>query len=476
MRTDLTPPTPKTAPGGDVLRRLAPVLFHAGAAGVTLAFALAAWLSRQAALDVAGYLALIGLAWMGFALAWGACRSGFNGRVSSILIWAVIVRVAAFASAPLLEDDPWRYLWDGYQTSAWGHPYDRAPAESFQDPEVPVVMQRVLDRVNHPDLPTVYGPTAQLAFFVCHQLSPGALWPWKLMLAAADVFVLLQLLRLKHPGAGAFWAFCPLILQCTFASAHLDGLAVGLTVAAGALAPRSHPTARHGWWLALAVGTRPHALLLSPWLLRRSRAAWLHFSIGTVLLHAPVLLGGGWPLDPDVATRLGAWEFNPSVYAWFAACMDPHHARWIMAGIFVLIWGLLVRRLLGTKGRNPVAQTPAPPGDVLFGALWLLSPVVNPWYLLWMAPYVALRPAAWSVVALAAVALSYVTGLRTGDASLGAFGHPGWVRPVEYGLIAAAGVWDVLRWRQARRVHPPGPMRSIPDSSPSAPGDVRTRG
>lgn len=452
MRPDVTPPPPERASGGGH-RRLAPLLFHLGAAGVTLAFALAAGLSRQATLDLTSYLTLIGLAWIGFGLAWGTSRSGASGGISSLLVWAVIARVAAFASAPLLEDDPWRYLWDGYQTSVRGHPYGRAPAESFQDPGVPVVMQRVLDRINHPDLPTVYGPTAQLAFFVSHLVSPGTLWPWKLMLAVADLFVLLQLLRQGSRGAGAFWAFCPLILQCTYASAHLDGLAVSLAVAAGAIAPRSHPTARHGWWLALAVGTRPFALLLSPWLLQRSRVAWLHFCLGTVLLHVPVILGGGWPLPPEVASRLGGWEFNPSVYAWFAAIMDPVAARWILIGVFVLVWGRLVRRFLKATDQRLPGSTPAPPGDVLFGTLWLVSPVVNPWYLLWMAPYVALRPSGWSVAALAAVALSYVTGLRTGDDSLGAFGHPAWVRPVEYGLIAVAGGVDLLRWYRARRVH-----------------------
>ena len=76
---------------------------------------------------------------------------------------------------------------------------------------------------------------------------------------------------------------------------------------------------------------------------------------------------------------------------------------------------------------------------------FLLAPVVNPWYLLWLLPFVALRPTAAGVTALAVVSLSYACGLNLGIDSLGAYGHPGWVRPVEIGAVAAALLWD---WRR----------------------------
>jgi hypothetical protein len=68
----------------------------------------------------------------------------------------------------------------------------------------------------------------------------------------------------------------------------------------------------------------------------------------------------------------------------------------------------------------------------------LLSTTVNPWYLLWLLPFLALRPSLPGLVALAAVTLSYVTGLNLGDPALGNFEHPVWLRPLEYGLVAAA--------------------------------------
>ena len=88
------------------------------------------------------------------------------------------------------------------------------------------------------------------------------------------------------------------------------------------------------------------------------------------------------------------------------------------------------------------------------GALFLLSPVVNPWYVLWLLPFVVLRPSCWGIVAPAAVSLSYIHGHNLGDEKLLGYAHPVWVRPLEYGMIALALIADVTR--RARRSRPAG--------------------
>ena len=76
-------------------------------------------------------------------------------------------------------------------------------------------------------------------------------------------------------------------------------------------------------------------------------------------------------------------------------------------------------------------------------------PVVNAWYLLWLLPFAVIRPSAWAWTASVAVLLSYVTGLNLNDLQMDPFGHPFWVRPVEYGVILLAMAYDVFR--RARR-------------------------
>ena len=83
----------------------------------------------------------------------------------------------------------------------------------------------------------------------------------------------------------------------------------------------------------------------------------------------------------------------------------------------------------------------------MFGTLLLCSATVNPWYLLWLAPFVAWRPTPAGLAALALVSLSYLTGLNLGWPTLDNFAHPWWVRPLEYGGI---GIAAVAGWWRAR--------------------------
>ena len=78
--------------------------------------------------------------------------------------------------------------------------------------------------------------------------------------------------------------------------------------------------------------------------------------------------------------------------------------------------------------------------------------MVNPWYLLWVLPFAAIRPSAWAWTASVAVLLSYATGLNLQDMNMHPFGHPWWVRPVEYGAIALAVVAGMVSRREQTRI------------------------
>ena len=90
-----------------------------------------------------------------------------------------------------------------------------------------------------------------------------------------------------------------------------------------------------------------------------------------------------------------------------------------------------------------------PPGDWIFGAFFLLSATVNPWYLLWLWPFVAARMSCAGVAALVLVPLAYVTSGHLGATTGGLFEHSAWVRPVEFGGLGAALAMDL--WRRFRK-------------------------
>ena len=81
------------------------------------------------------------------------------------------------------------------------------------------------------------------------------------------------------------------------------------------------------------------------------------------------------------------------------------------------------------------------------GLLLAVSPVINPWYLIWLLPFAAMFPSAWAWTASVLILLSYVSGINLGDYGLQPYQQPVWVRVLEFGLIFVALAYDVLRHR-----------------------------
>ena len=412
-------------------------LHCAGAAGVG-AWVLLAWRSQTGGGHLAWMLGAMAGTWMSLAV---ACRVGSDRATWGILLWATLFRVAAFFASPVMEDDHHRFLWDGYRFAVAGDPYAAPPQASFGDPTVPPAFREILDHINHPAVPTIYGPLTEWMFRLGHAIAPAQLWPWKLMLLGADLVVLL-LLWTELPTKGRLMlAWCPLAIFETGFNAHPDALALALVVVAWWLGRRGRIVAV-GIVAGLAISAKIFAVLLVPFLLwRHGRRAWLAATAAVAVLYAPFWLRGSAADLAGLRAMAGEWEFNSSIYALVAAMTSPAMARAVCGLIFIGVWLAIFRRWSQTSRES------LPPGEWVYGAFLLLSAVANPWYALWLWPFVAMRPSATGITALAAVSLAYVTGLNLGDPSLGNFGHPWWLRPVEFGLIGWGAWWD---WRKRK--------------------------
>jgi hypothetical protein len=403
------------------------------------------------------YLGTQAWAWLVFVAAWRlARRADSSGGWRAILLWAVLFRLCGLMAAPVMEDDHFRFLWDGRQFAVTGNPYATAPADHFDDETVPPRFQEILDQINYPHVPTIYGPVCQLDFLVSHWIAPGQLWPWKLLVAGCDLVLLaLVVLLAGRAGQGTgvmvaalLMGWCPLAVFETSVNAHPDVVGVALLVGAVWMRTRASMVAC-GVLCGLAVAAKLFALPLAPFLLWRSWKAAAGFAGAVVLANAPFWLQGSTGELAGLAAFAREWEFNSSLYALAKLAWGPDAGRAVCGALFAVVWLWLLARW---ARRHPVASAhfTLPPGDLVFGALLLFSATVNPWYLLWLAPFVALRPSLAGLSAMALVSLSYVTGLNAGLPHLGNFEHPVWVRWVEYGawaLVVALGA--VLRGARA---------------------------
>lgn len=376
-------------------------------------------------------VAVMLIAWTALAVAWRRARGMGEARLSvRIWTWAIVFRLVGLLAEPVLEDDHYRFLWDGYRFAETGNPYGVAPAEFFGDESIPPEQQRVLGSVNHPHLATIYGPAAQWGFRLAHAISPASILSWKILLTLADLTTIALLARIAAPANVLLYAWCPLSIQETAFNGHPEALGVLAMVAAVRWSFAGKGTLS-GVAIALAAGVKITGGLLAPLLWWRS--GWKAVSgtiIAVLALWGPFWIRGSLTELPALAAMSGEWEFNSSVFGLLSWTAGREWAQW------VCLAGLAAIALHQARAMRGKVQWPR--GDHVYGGFFLLAPVVNPWYMLWVLPFAAIRPRAWTIAALVLVSVSYLHGLNWGGGALAPYEHPAWLRPLEYGGVAIA--------------------------------------
>jgi hypothetical protein len=416
-------------------------LTHGCGAIAALAYGGLAWLNREEkSLDLAGYLAAMTVAWLALAAAWRSRRSDETARLwPAVLCWALVFRVIGFFANPVMEDDYFRYLWDGRQFAISGNPYASAPSDHFQETGLSERFEAILGNINYPHVATIYAPVLQYAFVASYWISPGALWPLKLILIAADLATALFLWRLGCRRSLLLYLWCPLLIQETAFTAHPDSIGACFAVAA-LLAARHSRDSRAAFWIGLATGTKITGALLAPLLLKGApKRAWLTLVATVACLYLPFWFQhslGDWPTLVRFARE---WEFNSGGFGllqWLLGFELAAPVAAVATGVGLgWIWW---------QGRNyAMARL-----DVAYGWFFAWSAVVQPWYLLWLLPWVVMRSSVTGWCAMVAVSLSYLTHLHLEDGNTDLFGHPSWVRWLEYGAILIAIGVDLHRHKK----------------------------
>jgi len=396
-----------------------------------------------------------------------------------ILLWALffglLFRLLGVVTFPVLEDDIYRYLWDGRMFVQTGSPYGVAPADFFASSNLSEHFETILDGVNHPGLATVYGPTLQLAFGLSYLIAPGAIWPLQSLFALADVLVLLILLRVipqdsrPHLFCWLLYAWSPLLIKEFATTAHPDVLGVLFVLVAFVLRKGQSSSLRLlliGFLLALAVGVKPFALVIAPFLIGLRLQAMIGFALGILLITLP--FAGFDPVSaqavwlPEGLQAMGqGWFFNAGLYelAYALGFVDLVLLQRIGLGVFALVWGLTwINAQMNTQmnAQKNASRPSSPVILLLFGLFLLVLPALNPWYLAWWLPFAVMTPCVTPWVASFVLLLSYTSGINVSSgAGLEGVGTlyqvPGWALCVEFGLIALALSVDLRMLVRRRR-------------------------
>lgn len=373
----------------------------------------------------------------------------------------LLMRLVWFGVPAPLEDDFYRYLWDGAVVATGGNPYAVAPAlvQGAQGSAA-----EVLARINFPELTTIYPGVAQAVFALAHMIAPWKLDGLRAVFLAADVaglWVLIGLLRRlgRSPLVAALYWLNPLVVFAIFGTGHVDGMLVPLLLGTVLAVSAAWPVTAAGL-LALAVGVKIWPVVLAPLVFaqiwrgrqRVGLAAVVFVAVCAIALGplAVASLGRASSGAPGLVAYAGDWANNNGPFAWASYGLyllfgESHGAQVglrvaVAAGVgTVAVWAAMRPVLSGERLVGLML--------VVTASLFYLLPAQFPWYALGFLPFAAVLrcgPLLLAAVTLPAYYLFFPLW-NSGQGDVFRYG---------VSFVHAVPVWAWLlaaRWQRLRR-------------------------
>jgi hypothetical protein len=313
-----------------------------------------------------------------------------------------------------LEDDYYRYLWDGAVTANGFNPYIFSPEDAMESTgKAPAELKQlsrdsgeIVQNINHPHVRTIYPALAQGVFAVSYFAAPWQTWMWKIILFIFDISVLLFLfLILKHVKlplvlTAVYW-LNPIVIHEFSNAAHMDLLAVLFVTISIYL------YLKNKYWmaivaLAIATGFKLYPIVLLAFYLRplwKSKQALVFYILGysiiILILFIPVLASN---LDESLGFIRYAerWINNSAVYSLFRDGVF-YLTKWIGFQInilprilIVLIYFTIIFFIIRKESKNHYKFLEK--ALLIVAILYLISPTQFPWYYAWLVPLLVFTP------------------------------------------------------------------------------------
>src|SRR5712692_4611477 len=335
-----------------------------------------------------------------------------RSALAVVLGFGLLFRALMLPTPVYLSSDLYRYLWDGRVQLAGVNPYRYAPAAleivHLRDGEIH-------PRINRPAARTIYPPAAQWLFALAAALAPWSIVGWRVLLLlfeVATVGLLLVLLRRlgAPPTAVIMYAWSPLVVFEGVQAGHVEAAMISLVLLA-LLLRQTGSSVLAGAALGVAVLMKLYPAVLLPAWWRRDDwrfPAVTAATVGLGYLPYVAVLGAdalgflpeylGSPEDHNIGLR--ALLTHPFGFTGEVARSVA------MALLFAAMAVALV--VIGRRaGQDPRGLWRAT--ALAVGAYLLLVPTaMHPWYVVWVVPFLCVRPSPAWLWFSGAVTLSYV--------------------------------------------------------------------
>jgi len=342
-------------------------------------------------------------------------------RPFAILIVGAAMRLFVLPSTPILEDDFYRYLWDGAVTATAINPYRFAPrnvilGKGDYPKELDTLARQsngIINKFNYPEIRTIYPPVAQGVFALSYMIKPWSIPVFRAVVLSFDCvtagLLLLILARLKLPIVWIiiYW-WNPLVVKELVNACHMDVVALAPIAAALYSLIRKKPLIATGCIVvAGAVKLWPIVFLLLLWRSLISGPLKDHKALSfavvlTAVMTLPMVswvLAGQIGADSGFITYSRTWQNNDANFRLLHLALSEltylvggniyqtnFYTRELVVLIYLVILALLCYR--PSKDARELIRK--------FGlattTLFLLSPTQFPWYYLWIVPFLTIAP------------------------------------------------------------------------------------
>ena len=376
-----------------------------------------------------------------------------------ILAFAIIFRAIFLFTTPTVSDDIYRFYWEGKVAAHGINPYQYAPdsveLEKFRDAN--------WQFMNNRDVPSPYPPFSQMTFMYCYLMHPATdgIFLFKAFFTFFDmmsVYVLFQLLRnfKIDPRMSMVYAWSPLVILEFSQSGHNDSVAI-FFVLFSFLALQKGNKVGSAAALALGALTKVFPLMLAPVMFK----AWGKKGIAVFLVMMAIFylpyIGAGQAIFTGISEYTDRWLFNGSVFAAIVNILEstvivstrPEAmmvAKLVVAFLFAPVLAFLI--YLSRKNWDRPLEL-FKYAFVIIGLFLLLTSTVQPWYIIWVMPFlcVFLMPS-WILLSGTAI-LSYIIYIRFD--TKGIWDEALWVRLVEYlPFYALLGIELAMSWMKTK--------------------------
>ena len=398
----------------------------------TLLFALCFGLlyrhsTNNSSLNALNFLLIMLLAWSFYSY---AVFSKINFSIKQLIIAALSFRLIAILTDPLMEDDYFRYLWNGFQFVEFGQLRTLPPMDFFSH-EVPENMSLILSGVNNPHLPSIYSPLTEYIFALSYLIAPGKLFVIKLIYLLIEVLTILGVYKLFSSKELLLILWNPLIIFETYVNAHPDITAMCFLILAWS-AFKQQNFLLLGVFIGLGFSSRFFLLLCLPLVLVSLRSL-SGFLLSTSIVYTPFLV-----LEKSfgsLGTFINEWEFNSFVFGILRSITTYSTAKWICALLLLIFTLLFWLKFFSQRAKMQGEDSNALNLDILFLGLFLLSAVFNPWYCIAFIPFIIINQRNFLLFIPLALSLSYIHGLNMPSAAMKAYEIPIGIQLAEYIII-----------------------------------------